>query len=508
AVFSNKQPAVDVMIDNNLKAIIQNNRNKIRPIIETIILCGRQGIATRGHRDSGTIDLTAEPTQNEGNFRAKNATYLSSKTQNEIIQICGKIIQSKIVNNKNKCQCFSVLADETTDVAGIEQLSLSVRYFVTEKKQIMEEFLTLTPVHDAAGIGLADKILQTLESLSLNLSYLKGQGYDGAASMSGKFNGAQAHIFKKFPLSPYIHCSSHSLNLTISFACNVKAIRNTMGTIQEVCNFFRTPKRQHTLTESMKLKLPEEKATRLKTLCSTRWVERHDSVILFIELFSAVIDALEKINTENIDLVQALQFASCVESTINSYRYNAIEEFSKEFLKTNNWCKELKLNISFCRLTVVIPFLDSFLTQLHDRFLKHKNLLKNFSCLLPEKLSSSILNDGEDEIINLVKAYMVDIETTELGAIGELKLWRKYCTNLKSKNAIDTYLQCDENVFSTVHKLLKYFITLPVTTASGERSFSSLKRLKTYLRNTTSENRLNGLALLNIHQVIKVTPDS
>lgn len=487
------------------------------------------------------------------NDSAKNATYLSSKTQNEIIQICGKIIQSKIVNNKNKCQCFSVLADETTDVAGIEQLSLSVRYFVTEKKQIMEEFLTLTPVHDAAGIGLADKILQTLESLSLNLSYLKGQGYDGAASMSGKFNGAQAHIFKKFPLSPYIHCSSHSLNLTISFACNVKAIRNTMGTIQEVCNFFRTPKRQHTLTESMKLKLPEEKATRLKTLCSTRWVERHDSVILFIELFSAVIDALEKINvwlniettskanryfdaitksefiisihiigkifsislplsrqlqTENIDLVQALQFASCVESTINSYRYNAIEEFSKEFLKTNNWCKELNLNISFCRLTVVIPFLDSFLTQLHDRFLKHKNLLKNFSCLLPEKLSSSILNDGEDEIINLVKAYMVDIETTELGAIGELKLWRKYCTNLKSKNAIDTYLQCDENVFSTVHKLLKYFITLPVTTASGERSFSSLKRLKTYLRNTTSENRLNGLALLNIHQVIKVTPDS
>lgn len=253
AVFSNKKPAVDVMIDNNLKTTIQNNRNKIRPIIETIILCGRQGIATRGHRDSGTIDLTAEPTQNEGNFRAilryralggdtklaehlndcaKNATYLSGKMQNEIIQICGQIIQSKIVEKVNKCQSFSVLADETTDVAGIEQLSLSVRYFDKEKKQIVEEFLTFTPVHDVTGKALADTILQTLESLSLNLSYLKGQGYDGAASMSGKFNGVQAHIFKKFPLAPYIHCSSHSLNLAISFACNVKAIRNTMGTIQ------------------------------------------------------------------------------------------------------------------------------------------------------------------------------------------------------------------------------------------------------------------------------------
>jgi len=82
---------------------------------------------------------------------------------------------------------------------------------------------------------------------------------------------------------------------------------------------------------------------------------------------------------------------------------------------------------------------------------------------------------------------MVDIETFELGAIGELKLWRKYCTNLKSENVIKTLLQCDENVFPTVYELLKYLITLPVTTASGERSFSILKRLKTYLRNTTSE---------------------
>jgi len=41
----------------------------------------------------------------------------------------------------------------------------------------------------------------------------------------------------------------------------------------------------------------------------------------------------------------------------------------------------------FYRLAVFIPFLDSFLTQLHDRFLQHKNLLKNLSYLLPAKLS-------------------------------------------------------------------------------------------------------------------------
>ena len=40
---------------------------------------------------------------------------------------------------------------------------------------------------------------------------------------------------------------------------------------------------------------------------------------------------------------------------------------------------------------------------------------------------------------------------------------------------------------------------MPVSTASAERSFSVLKRLKTYLRNTMGAERLSSLALLNIH---------
>ncbi|ESO12395.1 hypothetical protein HELRODRAFT_62880, partial [Helobdella robusta] len=48
--------------------------------------------------------------------------------------------------------------------------------------------------------------------------------------------------------------------------------------------------------------------------------------------------------------------------------------------------------------------------------------------------------------------------------------------------------------------------TLPVSTATAERSFSSMKRIKSYLRNSTSGKRLNGLALLSIHKEITVNP--
>ncbi|KYQ53435.1 hypothetical protein ALC60_00008, partial [Trachymyrmex zeteki] len=42
--------------------------------------------------------------------------------------------------------------------------------------------------------------------------------------------------------------------------------------------------------------------------------------------------------------------------------------------------------------------------------------------------------------------------------------------------------------------------SLPVTTAIIERFFSTLRRVKTWLRSTMSESRLSGLCMLNIHR--------
>lgn len=46
---------------------------------------------------------------------------------------------------------------------------------------------------------------------------------------------------------------------------------------------------------------------------------------------------------------------------------------------------------------------------------------------------------------------------------------------------------CNKQVYPSVFKLLQIFATLPLSTASSERSFSNLKRIKTYLRNTMSQ---------------------
>jgi hypothetical protein len=50
-------------------------------------------------------------------------------------------------------------------------------------------------------------------------------------------------------------------------------------------------------------------------------------------------------------------------------------------------------------------------------------------------------------------------------------------------------------------------LTVPVTVASGERSFSRLKLIKTYLRSTMSQDRLVGLAILSIENDVAQTLD-
>jgi len=49
--------------------------------------------------------------------------------------------------------------------------------------------------------------------------HLRGQGYDGAANMSGQKSGVQKLIPDQQPKAMYTHCAGHSLNLAIVTSC-------------------------------------------------------------------------------------------------------------------------------------------------------------------------------------------------------------------------------------------------------------------------------------------------
>ena len=57
-----------------------------------------------------------------------------------------------------------------------------------------------------------------------------------------------------------------------------------------------------------------------------------------------------------------------------------------------------------------------------------------------------------------------------------------------------------KSLLSELHKLLRLYFTIPMSNANSERSFSSLRRLKTYLRSTMSQKKLNHVAFLHVHK--------
>ncbi|KAL6194958.1 hypothetical protein ACLB2K_036033 [Fragaria x ananassa] len=74
----------------------------------------------------------------------------------------------------------------------------------------------------------------------------------------------------------------------------------------------------------------------------------------------------------------------------------------------------------------------------------------------------------------------------------------------ETKRAIDVlnYLRKMDGCFPNAYVAYRILLTIPVTVASAERSFSKLKLIKTYLRSTMSQKRLNGLAMLSIEKKV------
>ena len=63
------------------------------------------------------------------------------------------------------------------------------------------------------------------------------------------------------------------------------------------------------------------------------------------------------------------------------------------------------------------------------------------------------------------------------------------------------------DLYSNLSIALQLLLTLPVTVASGERSFSALKLIKTYMRSTMSQERLTGLAVTSIERDVRRSLD-
>ena len=88
---------------------------------------------------------------------------------------------------------------------------------------------------------------------------------------------------------------------------------------------------------------------------------------------------------------------------------------------------------------------------------------------------------------------------------NEFNNFRELCKKTFDKKTISEMFAAVHDVKATIPNnstLLEIYMTIPVSNASGERSFSVLKRIKNYLRSSIGPERLDGLSILYIENEV------
>jgi hypothetical protein len=128
--------------------------------------------------------------------------------------------------------------------------------------------------------------------------------------------------------------------------------------------------------------------------------------------------------------------------------------------------------------------------------------------LLPHRIAEE-RTDAGSICSSLLDKYPEDFSTASVDRYkAELQIWKRYLEGRSLVERPHSFTEslnfCDAHIFPSIFTTIKIAACIPVTIVSVERSFSTLKRLKTYLRNTVGEERLNGLALMNVHRGIQL----
>lgn len=223
------------------------------------------------------------------------------------------------------------------------------------------------------------------------------------------------------------------------------------------------------------------------------WIDK--LYVLFKILQSKISDVqycIKRINNFKNDI-------KAISTNFNDFWNNVNEIENLENLRvsrqdSNISSKEFFSNLLKSIINQIFLELDNSFSSLSNfEFLKLSDTTKyaEFEKSFPEYLVSNLQNSYPG-------FFDISVLKTELKVVFK-------DNNFKSKKNIQEIVKFLietelEMPFSEFFKLLKLMLTFPVSTASVEKSFSCLKRIKTFLRNRCSQLRLSNLVLISIEK--------
>ena len=313
-----KDRGVDSLLNKELQTEIEKNRAILERLLDVTLHLASRNLPFRGktkdlddiHNGNflGTLELLShydpllkehfqkirdnKQKQKEGKG-TRLTHYLSSDSQNEFINLCGRRVLKRILQEQEDAIHYAVICDATPDISHTEQNVVLLRYVKYDKEkdewEITERFLEFRDFHKKTGSEIAEMIHAVLRDHGIDIGDCRGQGYDNGANMSGNIKGVQAQILKKNKLATYSPCASHTLNLV-----GVHAAQSS----PEVSTFFGCINRLYTFVSGSPERwaiYKEQTGCSLHRLSDTRWSARIEAVKPVAKHLPSVLKSLDSI---------------------------------------------------------------------------------------------------------------------------------------------------------------------------------------------------------------------
>lgn len=272
-------------------------REVLKRILSVIRFLSSRGLAFRGTNQQigslsngnflGLIELLAEydpflqsHIDQYANKGKGHVSYLSANIANEFIHLLAVEVNKKIISNVQISKYYSLIIDSTPDVSHVDQLTSILRY-VDEIGLSTERFLHFFENTGHKGIAMKDAVLKFLLECGIEILDCRGQSYDNARNMSGKYKGLQQLIQQINDLAIYVPCNNHSLNLSIVHSAETSsAVIQFFMFTQNIYVFFSASTQRwdilmkHLKNDLLKRNNKNERLLVPKRLSDTRWSAR------------------------------------------------------------------------------------------------------------------------------------------------------------------------------------------------------------------------------------------
>ena len=114
---------------------------------------------------------------------------------------------------------FSIIIDETTDIASKKQLALVVRYFCEKELIVKSMLLCLIELTKSDATTVTTSLVSTFEKYSIPLANIIGYASDTTNVMFGEHHSVVTQLKSLIPELYVMKCLCHSVHVCASHAC-------------------------------------------------------------------------------------------------------------------------------------------------------------------------------------------------------------------------------------------------------------------------------------------------